>query len=111
MNSPVVLGLDFGGTKIAAGVCEMSGVRLGTTTVDTRPTDGAEACLDRGIRAARDLLDTLAPGRPLAAVVPCTFGIPRQDRVDPAPTVPEWGDLALRRELDRALGRPQVRTA
>src|SRR5947208_2750864 len=82
MNSPVVLGLDFGGTKIAAGVCEMSGVRLGTTTVDTRPTDGAEACLERGIRAARDLLDTLAPGRPLAAVgIPLAARVPRGDSV------------------------------
>src|SRR5256714_6477612 len=111
MNSPVVLGLDFGGTKIAAAVCEMSGVRLGTTTVDTRPADGAEACLERGIRAARDLLETYAPGRPLAAVGACTFGIPREDRVDLAPAVPGWGDLALGRELDRAFGGAQVRLA
>src|SRR2546423_15276277 len=111
MNSPVVLGLDFGGTKIAAAVCEMSGVRLGTTTVDTRPADGAEACLERGIRAARDLLETYAPGRPLAAVGACTFGIPREDRVDLAPTVPGWGDLALGRELDRAFGGAQIRLA
>src|SRR5256885_16554256 len=102
MDSPVVLGLDFGGTKIAAAVCDTSGARLGTTVVETRPADGAEASLERGIHAARTLLDTHAPGRRLAAVGACTFGIPREDRVDLAPTVPGWEDLALGPELDRA---------
>jgi predicted NBD/HSP70 family sugar kinase len=111
MDSPVVLGLDFGGTKIAAAVCETDGVRLGTTTVDTHPEEGAAASLERGIRAARELLGTHAPGRPLAAVGACTFGIPREDRVDLAPTVPGWGDLALGRELDRAFGGAQIRLA
>jgi glucokinase len=111
MDSPVVLGLDFGGTKIAAAVCDTTGVRLGTTVVDTQPEDGAEAGLERGIQAARGLLDATAPGRPLAAVGACTFGIPREDRVDLAPTVPGWGDLALGRELDRAFGGAEIRLA
>jgi peptide/nickel transport system ATP-binding protein len=32
-DSPVVLGLDFGGTKIAMAVCDVSGGRLGSATM------------------------------------------------------------------------------
>ncbi|WP_203918050.1 ROK family protein [Rugosimonospora africana] len=102
MHSPVVLGLDFGGTKIAVAVCEMTGARLGSATVQTLAERGARASLDRGIRAARTLLATAAPGRPLAAVGVATFGIPGEDGVALAPTVPGWSDLALGRELREA---------
>jgi glucokinase len=111
MHSPVVLGLDFGGTKIAAAVCETNGARLGSTTINTLAADGARASLARGIRAARELLDTTAPGRPLAAVGACTFGIPGDDGVYLAPTVPGWSDLALARELRRAFSGAEVRLA
>jgi len=109
MPSPVVLGMDFGGTKIAVAVCEVTGTRLGSTTVATRPEDGARAGLARGIGAARALLESAAPGRPLAAVGACTFGIPGEDGVALAPTVPGWGDLALGRELREAFAGAQVR--
>ncbi len=36
-ESPVVLGLDFGGTKIAMAVCDISGNQLATATVGTEP--------------------------------------------------------------------------
>lgn len=111
MHSPVVLGLDFGGTKIAAAVCETTGVRLGSTTVETLAEGGARASLDRGIRAARTLLATIAPGRPLAAVGVATFGIPGEDGVALAPAVPGWSDIALGRELRVAFDGAQIRMA
>lgn len=102
MHSPVVLGLDFGGTKIAVAVCETTGTRLGSATVETLAERGARASLDRGIRAARTLLATAAPGRPLVAVGVSTFGIPGEEGVALAPSVPGWGDIALGRELRAA---------
>ena len=60
---PVVLGLDFGGTKIAMTVCEPNGDRLASSTVASGGELGAAASFDRGIQAARALLAEAAPGR------------------------------------------------
>jgi glucokinase len=111
MPSPVVLALDFGGSKIAAAVGEASGVRLGATTIETMAQDGARANLDRGIRAAQRLLATAAPGRPLVAVGASTFGIPADDGVHLAPAIPGWGELVLGRELRRAFRGAEIRLA
>lgn len=111
MDAPVILGLDFGGTKIAAAVCEISGTRLGTRTIDALADLGAASGLRRGIDAARGLLDEVAPGRSVVAVGACTFGIPRDDRIDLAPTIPGWGDLALGSELRAAFADAEIRLA
>jgi glucokinase len=96
---PVVLGLDFGGTKIAMMVCEPNGDRLASSTVASGGELGAAASFDRGIQAARALLADAAPGRDLAAVGVATFGIPFDDRVELAPAISGWDKLALGNEL------------
>ncbi|HEX7107030.1 MAG TPA: ROK family protein [Acidothermaceae bacterium] len=101
-RSPVVLGLDFGGTKIAVAICDLAGVRLGTTTVDSFPDDGAAAAMSRAIAAGRALLETAAPQGDLAAVGAATFGIPFDDRVELAPAIPGWEGLAFGQELKAA---------
>jgi predicted NBD/HSP70 family sugar kinase len=90
---PVVLGLDFGGTKIAVAVGDLSGRRLGVTTVDSVAEAGADAAMARGLTAARDLLADVAPDQELAGVGAATLGIPYDDRVELAPTFPGWGAL------------------
>jgi glucokinase len=92
-RSPVVLGLDFGGTKIAVAVSDLSGRRLGVGTVDSLADAGAEAAMVRGLAAARDLLADVAPGQQLAGLGAATLGIPYDDRVELAPTFPGWGAL------------------
>jgi len=111
VRSPVVLGLDFGGTKIAGAVCDMTGFRLGSMTIDTRAADGAQTSLERGLLAARSLLDTSAGGRPLAAVGACTIGIPSENGISLAPTIPGWGALLLDRELRRVFEGAEIRLA
>lgn len=111
MNAPVVLGLDFGGTKIAAAVCEISGDRLGSVTVPSGAEDGGQASLERGITAAQALLDEVAAGRPLLAVGACTFGIPGEDGVQLAPTIRGWSEVAFGRELRRAFDGVEIRLA
>jgi len=109
--SPVVLGLDFGGTKIAIAVCEPGGERLATATVGSGGGLGARASFGHGIRAARDLLAGAAPGRELAAVGVSTFGIPFDDRVELAPAISGWGDLAFGEELRAAFPGARIAMA
>lgn len=101
-HPPVVLGLDFGGTKIAAAVCDLAGNRLGSTVVDSLATDGARASFDHGVKTARGLFADAAPDAALAAVGVSTFGIPFDDRVDLAPAINGWESFPLGRELRAA---------
>jgi glucokinase len=111
MESPVVLGIDFGGTKIAAAVAEIGGTRLGGTTLHTVAGDSAPDTFHRAITSAHELLDQVAPGRTLLAVGACTFGIPHDDRIELAPTIDGWGELAFGRELRAAFPQAEIRMA
>jgi glucokinase len=106
---PVVIGLDFGGTKIAAAVCDLAGNQLASTTVDSGGALGAQASFGRGIQVCRDLLSLRAPGSELAAVGVSTFGIPFEDRVELAPAIDGWDKLAMGRELRAAFAGAQIR--
>jgi len=106
---PVVLGLDFGGTKIAMMVCEPNGEGLASSTVASGGELGARASFERGIQAARGLLADAAGGRDLAAVGVSTFGIPFDDRVELAPAISGWDKLPFGTELRAAFpGAPVV---
>jgi glucokinase len=98
---PVVLGVDFGGTKIAVGACDLDGRRLASRTLPAEGDRGAGVTLRRGIEAARALLLEL-PDADLWAVGVATFGIPAADHVGLAPTIDGWDRLALRHELSAA---------
>jgi glucokinase len=100
--SPVVLGIDYGGTKIATAVCDLSGRRLATRVIDAEPDGGARAAFDRGVLAAKALLAETAIDRPLAGVGVSTFGIPSEDSVALAPAIDGWEDLAMGRHLRAA---------
>jgi glucokinase len=108
---PVVLGLDYGGTKIAAAVCDLAGEQLASATVASDGALGAQASFGRGIGVARDLLTTTAPGSELVAVGVSTFGIPFEDRVELAPAIDGWDGLAMGRELRAAFAGAQIRMA
>lgn len=111
MDSSVVLGLDFGGSKIAVAVCSAAGDRLGSATVASGGERGASASFQQGLQAARELLASSAPGSRLAAVGVSTFGIPFDDRVELAPAIDGWGELPLGRELRAAFPGVPVRMA
>jgi glucokinase len=105
-SDPVVLALDFGGSKIAAAVADLQGVRLGTATIAARGHEGAGTTFARSLHAARALLADAAPERELVAVGACTFGIPFEDRVELAPTIAGWGALPFGRLLRESFGVP-----
>jgi glucokinase len=107
---PVLLAIDFGGTKIAAAMADPAGRRLASATVDSAGELGARAAFQRGVGAARDLLGGVSDPRLLAVGV-STFGIPFDDRVELAPAIVGWDDLALGRELRAAFPGAEVRMA
>ncbi len=109
--APVVLGIDFGASKIAVAASALDGTRLASRTVPTRAHSGARAVFDRGVAAARGLLTGAAAGRALAAVGVSTVGIPFDDRVELAPTIPGWEQFALGHELRAAFAGARVRLA
>lgn len=102
MNPPVVLGIDFGGTKIAVAVCDLAGNKLAGAVADSRGERGARASFDHGVDTARRLLTTVADDAALVAVGVATFGIPFEDRVALAPAIRGWETLELGRELRKA---------
>jgi glucokinase len=106
-----VLGLDFGGTKIAMAVCEPDGELCAASAVSSGGELGARASFQRGIQAARSLLADAAAGRQVAAVGVSTFGIPFDDRVELAPTIDGWAELPLGREVRDAFPGAAVRLA
>src|SRR5215472_17629560 len=89
-------------------VCEPSGDRIASSTVASGGELGARASFERGIQAARGLLAGAAAGRGLAAVGVSTFGIPFDDRVELAPAISGWDQLALGNELRDAFPGAQI---
>ena len=106
----VLLGMDFGGTKIAVALADPSGRMLATATVASDGEQGAPAAFQRGVQAARRLLSE-AGDPELVAVGVATFGIPFDDRVELAPSIPGWDTLPLGRELRAAFPGAEVAMA
>ena len=102
----MVLGIDFGGTKIALATATVSGEPLRDTRIETRASDGAPQVLRRAVDAANELVEA-TPGRLVAAGV-STFGVVRDGRVRLAPNVPGWEDLPLPAILQDGLGVPAL---
>jgi glucokinase len=111
MSGPVLLGLDFGGSKIALAVTEATGRQLAEATLPVRPTDSAQQSFDRAVAEAHRLLADAAAGHRLGAVGACTFGIPRADRIDLAPNIAGWEQLAFGRRLQLAFPDAHVAMA
>ena len=58
MPSPVVLGIDFGGTKIALAVGDLDGNRLGAVTIPAAAESGAAFAARSAISSARESLSS-----------------------------------------------------
>jgi glucokinase len=90
---PVVLGMDFGGTKIACAVADLEGRPKARAVIATEADRGAEQAVARALGSADELL----AGQPakLVGVGVSTMGITYDDRVELAPNVVGWSDLRL----------------
>ena len=102
----VVLGMDFGGTKIAVAVCDLDGRCLAQQTLATCAEHGGRAVLQRGISGGQALLNGLVGSHSLAAVGLSTIGVPRDDGTELAPAIAGWEQVALARSIQEAFGVP-----
>jgi len=103
---PFVLGIDFGGTKVAVATCDLDGRRLASETIETRSDDGAEIVLQRGIRAAETMIADLGATHQLVAAGVSTIGVPLEHSIELAPAIPGWGKLPLRARIEHAFEVP-----
>lgn len=92
----LILGIDFGGTKVAIGLANRAGSLLVTRRLDTDAEAGAEQVVSRALAAARKLLADEGAADDLAAIGVVSPGIVLEDRILLAPNVPGWEELRLR---------------
>ncbi|WP_328608322.1 ROK family protein [Amycolatopsis sp. NBC_00345] len=93
-SEELVLGIDFGGTKVALGLAGRDGTLLATRRLDTDAAAGAEQVVTRALAEARSLVadEHASPGS-VGVVSP---GIVLPDRILLAPNVPGWERLHLK---------------
>lgn len=102
------VGVDFGGTKIYAGVFTESLKCLGTARISTKPNRGAEGVIERLARSVADAVDEC--DLDLKQVTGVGIGAPgavdaEKGRVIVAPNL-GWQDVPLKKELERHLAVP-----
>jgi glucokinase len=105
-----VLGMDFGGTKIAVATATLGGDLLASARIDTDAPRGARQAVDRALLLAKQLIGTAeveTRGRCLAAGA-VSPGVVREDGIAFAPNVPGWQSLALPGLLREGLGLDRV---
>jgi predicted NBD/HSP70 family sugar kinase len=108
-----VLGIDFGGTKIALATADLGGEPIESARLDTEAARGATQAVDRALARAQELVATAeqAHGGRCLAVGAVSPGIVYPDRVALAPNVPGWEELHLPRLIAEGLGRPPSEVA
>ncbi|WP_234361691.1 ROK family protein [Plantactinospora sp. BB1] len=104
-----LLGIDFGGTKMAVGVADHGGRLLVAKRVATQAELGARQALDRALELAAKLL--ARAGGELTAAGIASPGVIRSDGIDLAPNVPGWEGLRLADAVRERLGVAQVAVA
>jgi len=104
----VILGIDFGGTKVALGLAGRDGRLLATSRLDTDAAAGAAQVVTRALSRARQLLAEDGAGARLGAVGVVSPGIVLPDRILLAPNVPGWEGLRLRELVEAEFGSVPV---
>jgi glucokinase len=107
-DTPVIVGIDFGGTKIAIAVADPDGRIRQQATIPTNASGGAAQAVDRAVATARALLTSATEHPTLLAAGVATPGVPSADRIDFAPNIPGWHDLALPTLIRAGLDAPHV---
>jgi predicted NBD/HSP70 family sugar kinase len=95
-KSDFVLGIDFGGTKIALATAALDGTLLESDRLETDAGQGAVQAVERALVRGQELLsETTRNGGRCVAVSAVSPGIVYEDRVALAPNVPGWEQLRL----------------
>src|SRR5688572_23533050 len=107
MADRIVLGVDIGGTKVAAGLVNASGEILHSTRVPMTVHSTASVAMDCVHRAIREAMQA---GNGMAA---SAIGVSSPGPLDPlgglvlhAPNLPCWKNFPLRSEIQSTYGIP-----
>ena len=105
-----VLGIDFGGTKVALATADLAGRVLAMERIPTAAQRGAEQLLDRTLTVARGMITRAAGGtcRGVGAVSP---GVLHGGRFALAPNIPGWDRIFLAERLREETGVEEVACA
>lgn len=95
-----VLGIDYGGTKVALCVVDDAGLVVASDRFPIHSGESARRVVDRTIAAATRMLDTCPA--PAVAVGIVTPGIVHDHRIELAPNVDGWSELLARPPCRRA---------
>lgn len=103
---PVVLGLDIGGTKLAAGVIGMTGSVLATNVTPTDAQEGPQAVLNRLFELGRSTLTASGiAGPPQAIGIGCGGPLDRDRGIlHNPPLLPGWDAIDIVHQAETALG-------
>ena len=109
--APLVLGLDVGGTKLAAGVVAADGTVRSYLRVPSHAEQGPDAMIERHLELGREAVRTAGVAWDEIGSIGIACGGP----LDPAAGViqsplslPGWDDIPLVAIVERALDRPAV---
>lgn len=110
-NSELILGIDIGGTKIAAALVGAAGQIVARQRVETPVGQGADAILHTAINLSKNLLAAAPPGDEVVAI-----GVGAAGHIDhargrvvyAADTLPDWNGAEVKRTLQAALDLPVV---
>jgi glucokinase len=108
-----VLGIDFGGTKMAIATASLDGEPLEFARLETEAPRGAMQAVGRALERAKDLVAVTQRARNgrCLAVGAASPGIVYADRVLLAPNVPGWEELCLPGMLVEGLGHARTQVA
>ncbi|MGW4489374.1 ROK family protein [Amycolatopsis sp. NPDC004368] len=104
----MILGIDFGGTKVALGLADDAGTLLATRRLDTDAAAGAEQVVTRALAGAKALVSD--EGARVDSVGVVSPGIVLEDRILLAPNVPGWEQLHLRSLVAAEFGGVPIAT-
>ena len=104
-----VLGLDIGGTKLAAGVVDHAGKVLSFVRAPTRVEEGPDAVIERLLSLGHEAMTASGHGR--AAVSAAGIGCggpldPVSGRVQGPPGLPGWDDVPIVERVSAAYDLP-----
>ncbi len=103
-----VIGVDFGGTKILAGVFDKEMKCLNRAKISTKSERGSSAVMDRIARCITDAIDEcdLSPKQIRGIGIGAPGAVdPEEGRVIFAPNL-QWENVPLKKEIEKRIGAP-----